>query len=63
MCFGTGLLPSQQLMQVSLLQVSVFQRWGIRTVAVNEDSPDDKDWWEVRCRHVGSESYFANIYW
>jgi len=30
---------------------------------MNEDSPDDKNWWEVHCMHVGSENYLADICW
>ncbi|KAJ7831548.1 hypothetical protein B0H14DRAFT_2365107, partial [Mycena olivaceomarginata] len=35
------------LKRLQILQADEFERWGIRTDGINEDTPNDKDSWEV----------------
>ena len=38
------------LKRLQILQVREFERYGIKTVAINEDTPSDLELWQVRSR-------------
>lgn len=41
------LLVVSPLKRLQVLQVSIFERYGLRTVAINEDTPDNPGLWKV----------------
>ncbi len=44
---GTISIVISPLKRLQIVQVLKFERYGLRTVAINEDTPNDPELWKV----------------